>query len=140
VRPGRGVSPVPDPGTRFGMSDASDRQDVAEALDADKIVDDRGAEDELGDYPPDAPMGVEDYGVTDREEAVDEPLAERVAREEPDPLVAELDRRAAALDEGDDAGESLVLVDDDDNDVLTAGTGTGEQTAEEAALHVTDQP
>lgn len=56
---------------------SSDPQDEAEALDSDK----------LGDtYPPDAPLGVEDYGTSPAEERVDEPLEERVARDRPDTL------------------------------------------------------
>ncbi|HET8930088.1 MAG TPA: hypothetical protein VFN21_05465 [Acidimicrobiales bacterium] len=56
---------------------SSDPQDQAEALDSDK----------LGDtYPPDTPLGAEDYGTTPAEERVDEPLEERVARDRPDTL------------------------------------------------------
>lgn len=59
------------------MSDASrsDDQNLAEQVDTDKL----GHE-----FPPEAPLGVEEYGVTARQEAVDEPLEERVAREQPD--------------------------------------------------------
>ena len=118
------------------MSNAGDAQDMAEALDVDKIDDDRAGEDELDDYPPDRPLAVDDYGVTEAEEAIDEPLEERVRREEPDPLVIELERRAS-LPENDD---HLILVDDDDADTMTADMALGEQTAEEAAIHVVDEP
>jgi hypothetical protein len=63
----------------------SDPQDVAEAQDDDKIG---------GEFPPEEPVAVEDYGVTGAEQRWDEPLEERVEREEPDPLVEELEGNA----------------------------------------------
>lgn len=36
------------------------------------------------EYPPDHPTGVDDYGTTAQEERVDEPLEERIRREEPE--------------------------------------------------------
>jgi hypothetical protein len=76
-----------------------DRQDVAEALDSDKI-DDR--DDYAGDlpsvYPPDEPLGVDAYGVTAQQDKIDEPLGERADHEEPDPLVEELDLSVALED------------------------------------------
>lgn len=53
----------------------SDRQDIAESLDADKLA---------GDFPPERPLGVDEYGTTAAEERHDEPLEEREAREEPE--------------------------------------------------------
>lgn len=50
-------------------------QQRAEDLDEDKIG---------GEYPPERPLGVEEYGTTAAEEAWDEPLEERLAREEPE--------------------------------------------------------
>jgi hypothetical protein len=50
-------------------------QDRAEALDDDKL----GSE-----AAPEAPLGVEDYGTTAAEERFDEPLEERLRREEPE--------------------------------------------------------
>jgi hypothetical protein len=73
-----------------------DPQDLAEALDDDKL-DEKGPQDEdreLDYVPPDAPVASLDYGVTDREQAIDEPIEERAERWEPDPLVEELDREA----------------------------------------------
>ena len=61
---------------------SSDPQDEAEAVDSDKLGD---------EYPPEEPLGVDEYGTTAAEERVDEPLEERVAREEPDVLVPEPD-------------------------------------------------
>jgi hypothetical protein len=77
----------------------SDPQDVAEALDADKLDDlDEYGEEDLGDFPPDQPYGVGPMAMTPAEEAFPEPEGLRAWREEPDPLAAELDRRAEELD------------------------------------------
>ena len=69
------------------MSDVRDDQDVAESVDPDVLPD---YDDPAGNlmYPPDVPMGVQEYGTTAAEERVDEPLEERVAREVPDTLDA----------------------------------------------------
>ncbi len=72
-----------------------DEQDQAEALDEDElridedVFDDDPAHD-LND-PPMRAVGVHEYGLTAAEEEVDEPLEERVRRENPDPLVEELE-------------------------------------------------
>lgn len=66
------------------MTNASDPQDTAEALDADKLP---GSEDDPtagAEFPPEQPLGAEEYGTTPGEATVDEPLAERVQREEPE--------------------------------------------------------
>ena len=67
------------------MSEPRDAQDVAESLDPDAL---RDYEDPEGNvqYPPDKPMGVDQYGTTAAEERVDELLEERVGREIADPL------------------------------------------------------
>lgn len=78
------------------MSDQmGDPQDMAEATDSDKLgtADDPDVEPE---FPPDAPMGVEEYGLTPAEEQTGEPLLERVQREVPDPLAAELEGSGGA--------------------------------------------
>ena len=87
----------------MGDSDGSDAQDRAEALDSDRLPGDHDDPDIEPEYPLDELIGAEDYGLTSAEEEIDEPLAERIARESPDPLVVELeselrdeDRRAAA--------------------------------------------
>lgn len=97
----------------------ADEQDRAESLDAD-VVDDDGRidEDDLTDYPPDSYQGVDEYGLTAAEERFEEPLAERVLRETPDPLVEELEGH----------GRRLHAVDAADVD--------GEVSAENAAMHV----
>lgn len=101
------------------MTDTGDPQDVAEALDADKVADQDGGPDldqEVEpDYPPDTPLGADDYGVTPAEEEAGEPLAERERRYEPDPLAREQDRSATspvdeALQHVDDALDDDVRI------------------------------
>ena len=117
------------------------------------------------EFPPDRPFGVNER-LTPEEEQVGESLAERVAREEPDPLVQVLDQEAEApevgtlvrpggdqgLDvEGDEvamatAGEDLGALSEDDlvsgdpdlRDVAQERMHTA--PAEEAAMHLTEDP
>ena len=103
------------------MSDTGDAPlDPAEALDNDNLGIDDDAEVEPG-YPPDRPLGVEDYGLTPAEEQVGEPIEESVEREIPDPLVQELDGSTGPPEQADPE-----QADD------------GSVPAEEAALHVDD--
>jgi hypothetical protein len=77
------------------MSDPSDPQDVAEALDSDKI-DDAGDDAVVPEvYPPDRPIGVGSWGTTANEERRPEPLEDFVQREEPDPLRDALEQEGA---------------------------------------------
>jgi len=125
-------------------------------------------DDKLGtDYPPDEPLGVEEYGLTPQEERIQEPIAERVEREEPDfderpegSLAGEPDLvgRLVAPDEGvhvdDEAAAIATAVDGiDGHDMPVGDVGTGDSTtydvatemvpelsAEEAAIHVREVP
>ncbi len=161
------------------MSD--DPQDLAEALDSDKIgtPDDPDVEP---DFPPDELLGADEYGLTAAEERVGEPLEERVARETADPLeqerqdtddggaleteLAELeleldDDTLAAIDAveplvpgsvftGDgstDAGRLVepgvdedVLGLDDEGTSVARAFDEQDLSAEEAAVHLTDDP
>jgi len=93
------------------MADLGDEQDSAEQLDSDVVDDDVDDAEGALQYPPDRPLGVEDYGTIASEERVDEPLADRVRREIPDGL--------GALDGPDDAElVAIELADDDLDDVL----------------------
>lgn len=78
-----------------------DEQDQAESLDGDKIDDDVRVEEDPVVYPPDSYQGVDEYGLTAAEERYDEPYAEQVRREEPDPLVEELEGRGGRIRRGD---------------------------------------
>lgn len=124
------------------------QDDQSEALDDDKLG---------GTYPPDQPVGVDEYGITDQEQRIDEPIAERVLREEPElDGIPDAERagRLVAPDEGieadDEAAAVASSVDDlsrgdlsaDDiasGDTTTRDTATELATdlsAEEAAVHV----
>ncbi len=65
-----------------------DEQDQAEALDESEIVLDEFGQDlnneAMDDYPPDELQGADEYGTTPQEERIDEPLAERELRYEPE--------------------------------------------------------
>ncbi len=90
--------------------------------------------------PRDYPIAADDYGVTAGEQRVDEPLAERVAREEPESIPGDgptdADDRVLALVEASDspAEEDGMAVAD------TAETGgdesPGSLSPEEAAIHL----
>lgn len=99
-----------------------------------------------GQIPPrDYPQGVEEFGITAEEERLEEPIAERVLREEPDFGSEDF---AAEADEG--IGGRLVAPGSEDVDVLDAEkdeiamlVGEGDESglsAEEAAMHITDSP
>ena len=138
------------------MSDATDDANLSELLDEDKLP---------PEYPPDEPLGVDEYGVTAAEEAVQEPLAERVAREEPDLVppaddstsgdVGTLVAPESAVDELDVTAEEVARevgaagtppLDDGDvafGDSTTRDVATERldaRPAEEAAVHTTTPP
>jgi hypothetical protein len=117
---------------------SDDPQDVAEALDEDKAdeVDDFAGDvfgDDLPDYPPERPLGVNTVGVTAVEEDAGDSFAERTRRQVPD-----VDDDAV-LDTSPDVGQ---LVEPDASTVdaeaqLVADAERGEPlTAEEAAMHI----
>ena len=137
----------------------TDDANLSELLDDDKLP---------PNYPPDEPLGVDQYGVTPAEEEVDEPLAERVAREEPDLLPDEdeseygapvgvlvepdqgvidrdLEADAVAMEAGRPPGDlpidpdDIAFGDDTLRDVAQERENP-ELSAEEAAMHVTAPP
>lgn len=104
------------------------------------------------EYPPDRPLGVDEYGTTWQEERVDEPLEERVRREEPDVVDLDADTDLEGVDVGDTGEDDLHgsvvppaedRLDDGDpvggdpsrRDVATERVAA---PAEEAAVHVVD--
>ncbi len=131
----------------------SDDADLSELLDDDVLPD---------EYPPERPLGVEDPGVTADHGAIGDALAERVAREEPDVLHepssddgalghlvepdlgmapdAEADLVASAVDSevGALADGDLVTGDETLRDVATERVD--DRSAEELALHLTEEP
>ena len=101
--------------------------------------------------PGDQPVAADEFGVTAREERADEPLSDRVTREVPDVTADDIDLRDAERTydelEGDtgrlvDPGDEDVDTFDDENDVIgtLVGEDEGALSAEESALHITDQP
>ena len=86
----------------------------------------------------DRPLGVNQWGTTEAEERIDEPLYRRVRREEPDvdqrPLVGDdpaprLLQPDSDIDEVDETAEEVALTSEDDSAGLTA---------EQAAVHIVD--
>jgi hypothetical protein len=139
------------------MSDGhtTDDANLSELTDDDKLS---------AEYPPEEPLGVDEYGTTAREQAVPEPFDERVMREEPDvPLGAspsphdevgvlvdpesglepDLTAEAVAFEISGVGGGDL-----DPNDIATGDSTVrdvaqergGAMAAEEAAMHVADDP
>jgi len=119
-----------------------DEQDEAEALDVDRIdPQERGDDEELGAYPPDRLLGANQYGVVPSEEEVDEPLDERIAREEPEPLIEALEhpewRELEDPDRGAPLGGTLVEPVESDDPALDADlVPQVDVSPEEAAIHV----
>jgi hypothetical protein len=118
----------------------SDPQDNAEAYDqdvVDEVIDYAGDDvgDDLRNFPPDRPLGVNTVGVTPVEEDAGESFAERTLREVP-----EDDGLGGALD--DDESEVGQLVDpdaaslDDEAELIGEVEPGDVLTAEEAAMHI----
>lgn len=85
-----------------GMS--NDEQDNAESFDEDLFVDEGDDDtDVASQFPSDHYEGVLDPAVTEAGDSRIETIQERVLREEPDPVVEELDRNARAEQEEDAA-------------------------------------
>lgn len=118
------------------MSDieGDDDQAGAELLDGEKIGD--VDSDYPENFPLDRSVAVEDYGTTADEEETGESLRRRVAREVPD--FDEPGFRSG----GDETLTGLTDVDDARDGELLADLGDegGPPTAEEAAMHIADQP
>jgi hypothetical protein len=120
------------------VTDSPGDANRSEQLDDDKL--------EGGQYPPDRPLGAEDRGVTDASDSV----AERARRENPDRWRA-TDRGevGSVVDPNDEAGyddeaDAVALEVRDDADPLgldRSGQDLEEiEPAEEAAMHLTDDP
>jgi hypothetical protein len=74
-----------------------DDENNAESFDEDLLVDEGDDDTDVsGQFPADRYVGATDRAVTPSGEAIDDTLEERVAREERDPIVDELDRNARA--------------------------------------------
>jgi hypothetical protein len=149
-------------GTELGAYSVDDEDQPG----AESFLLDRGVDDPLdeGYSPPEKPRGVEAFGTTATEEREGETLEQRIQQEEPDPAMAVEDPLADADDtaegESSEADEFLDeeqvggrragrLVDPDEGvredtekDVVGTDVGIdgGAASAEEAAMHVIDEP
>lgn len=138
------------------MSNTTD-DDRSELLDDDKL--------EGGEFPPERALAVDEYGTTAAQQRIQEPLEQRVLREEPEPTTGPADDLAddaetQALGDliapGPDAAELEGEIGDApgtegelDVDDLVAGDSTtrdvateleAPRPAEEEAMHVTELP
>lgn len=130
-------------------------EDDSGVLEPEDSLDDRGVGDVLdeGWSPPEKPWASTGWGTTAREEAGDEPLDARLARELPDEsawtgdgIGDASDTDGEPLDDevGDVRAGRLVAahgdVDDDEElYALDAGIDGGAASAEEAAVHVVSE-
>lgn len=114
--------------------DHDDGQTGAEQLDADKLGD--SGSDYPDNFPLDRSVAVEDYGITADEEQTGESVRRRAAREVPEASAGDAVRSdenvGAELADSDEPmdGELLGELDDD----------PGTAAAEEAAVHIVDEP
>ncbi|HVF74234.1 MAG TPA: DUF5709 domain-containing protein [Acidimicrobiales bacterium] len=103
-----------------------------------------GLEDDYNQFegmmpPRDHPVAAEEFGITAEEERLQEPLAERVLREEPDVMADTLDDDSVGrLVEPDQGVAGL----DSERDAIASEAfgDTDALSAEEAAMHITDLP
>ncbi|WP_173405616.1 MULTISPECIES: DUF5709 domain-containing protein [Streptomycetaceae] len=147
-------------GDEVYQPDDSEVQDDAGLMDPEDTLDDRGIDPALdeGYSPPERPLAVERTGTTATEQRHGETLDQRLSEEEPDvaaPLgngIGDLadgdgepvdpeagDRRAGRL-LGADRGVPRPQSEVDDTVASDTGIAGGAASAEEAAVHVTDDP
>jgi hypothetical protein len=111
---------------------------LSESLDDDKI--------ERTQYPPDRPLGAEDRGVTDVEDSVDErrrrEIPEAAGRGRRDDVGTLVDQ--ADPDGIDDEPDAVAMAAIDESDPLGRDVSVQDleevEPAEEAAMHITDEP
>jgi hypothetical protein len=141
-----------------------DQQDDEGMLDPEDTLLDRGVDQALdeGFSPPERPLGVEHYGITADEQQRGESLDQRLAEEVPDPT-ARVDEDAdvdadGSDDDPDNTPEAAYdeLADPRSGRLIAPGEGSHEEhegmigtdagidgsaaSAEEAAVHVIDDP
>jgi hypothetical protein len=91
---------------------------------------------DAGYVPPDRPYALEEHGVTGQEMADGESMDDRLAREVPDDQPADPERagRITVADQG------AALETPDDMTGVDVGIDGGAASAEEAAVHLSDDP
>lgn len=121
---------------------ADRRESISEELEAEGVpgLDDSDPSVE-GQMPPrDHPQGASEFGVTAREQATDEPVAERALREQPEEdgvtsrTGSEGLGRTVAPEEGD------LYLDEEKDEVAAETDDDAALSAEEQAIHETDTP
>ncbi len=143
-------------GDEVYQPDGSEVQDDAAVLDPQDTLDDRGVDPAIdeGYSPPEKPLAAERTGTTAAEQREGGSLEERLAEEEPDvgpppgddgigdapggegePVPPASGARRAGRLVRDDADPDV-----DDTTASEAGIAGGAASAEEAAVHVTDEP
>lgn len=117
---------------------AQRRSEIADDLEREGIpgLDDSDASVEGQIAPRDWPQAATDYGVTAGEQRTDEPIAERVYREEPDVSEdgASEVGRLVAPDEGH------LYLDEEKDEVALDSEEDAALSAEESAMHITENP
>ncbi|MFE7751885.1 DUF5709 domain-containing protein [Streptomyces sp. NPDC057428] len=129
-------------------SDADNRP--TDELDPENVLDEPDLDDVLdtGYSPPEKPLGVTKYGMTDEEQREGESLDLRLSQEEPEPDPVLEDGPEDNGPEEDDAGDERAgrVAEADEADQLRnnrvmgrdVGIDGGAASAEEAAVHIQD--
>jgi uncharacterized protein DUF5709 len=131
------------------MGDEDNNPEVGEddgLLDPEDSLLDRDPLDE-GYSPPERPYAVNDWGTTAAEEATDEPMDARLAREVPDTAPEDGDGLGDSTDTDgelldDEVGDQRAgRLADDGEELFTEDVGIdgGAASAEEAAVHLVDE-
>ena len=118
----------------------------ARAMDEEGIPDlETPINQDEGMIPPrEHPQGVEEFGITAAEDRADEPIADRVRREEPDFDASAVGQAADDAIGGrliEPGSEDVDAVDEEKDSVADlVSDGEGALSAEEDAMHITDSP
>ncbi|MFD9129347.1 DUF5709 domain-containing protein [Kitasatospora sp. NPDC059571] len=146
-------------GDQVYQPDGDGVQDDVGLLDPEDTLDDRGVDTAIdeGYSPPERPLAVERFGTTAREQQEGETLDRRLKEEVPDVADAEGDGIGDCLTDGEpvdpEAGEyrsgrlvshdpAVPLPEGEAGDLWASdhGIAGGAASAEEAAMHVVDDP
>jgi hypothetical protein len=146
-------------GDEVYQPDGSEVQDDEGVLEPEDTLDDRGVDSAFdeGYSPPERPLGANHYGVTAAEQRAGESLDQRLAEEEPEideefgdgigdyagngePIDPESGAYRSGRLVSHDAGVPLEPGEDADMWASDVGIDGGAASAEEAAMHVVDDP
>ncbi|MEU8513971.1 DUF5709 domain-containing protein [Kitasatospora sp. NPDC048722] len=140
-------------GDQVYQPDGSEVQDDVGPLEPEDTLIDRGLESALdeGYAPPERPLAVERHGVTAAEQRTRESLAQRLAEELPDVTAPDWDGIGDAhgtdgepidTEAGEVRSGRLIASSGSRSDMIAEDVGIsgGAASAEEAAMHTTDDP